>query len=291
MTPLRRIRDATLAALLLVVPFFFLNANLKDPSAVSGLDTWLITISGPVQYAAAAAARTVSDLLDDYVLLVDVKRDYDRVQADNARMRLQLSTLRYLEMENERLHNLLTLRQRLRGDLIAAQVIAKEVSPFFRVVRLKLDRGERDLIRSGMPVVAAEGLVGQVRRSWSRYCDVMLTVDKSSRVDIVVQRSGARGALVGTGETDRYRARIQHLSRKDNVRVGDVVHTSGLGQRFPPSLLVGRVLRVDRPPSGLYQEVEVEPAVNFAKLEEVLILAGDSRAGDALRESIAGDEE
>jgi len=159
------------------------------------------------------------------------------------------------------------------------------------VMRIRLDRGERDRVRSGMPVLAAGGLVGQVRRSWGRYSDVLLTVDRTSAIDVVLQRNGARGMLRGTGDSDQYLCRIQYLLRADEVRVGDLVHTSGLGHRFPPNILVGRVSRVVRRDFGLYQEAEVTPAVNFSTLEEVLIMTAGSReqsvAESALR---AGDE-
>jgi rod shape-determining protein MreC len=87
--------------------------------------------------------------------------------------------------------------------------------------------------------------------------------------------------LRGTGEDERYMARIQYLGREDALRVGDLVHTSGLGQRFPPSILVGRVTRIVREDFGLYQEVEVSPAVDFSRLEEVLILT-EGALGDTV---------
>ena len=131
-----------------------------------------------------------------------------------------------------------------------------------------------------MPVITSEGLVGQIRRSWGqgRYSDVLLTVDRTSAVDVVIQRTGARGILRGTGEDDRYLGQIQYLRREDDIRVGDLVHTSGLGQRFPASILVGRVTRIVRREFGLSQEAEITPAVNFSSLDEMLILTEGSRS-------------
>jgi rod shape-determining protein MreC len=106
---------------------------------------------------------------------------------------------------------------------------------------------------------------------------VLLTVDRTSAIDVVIQRTGARGILRGTGADDRYVAQIQYLRREDDIRVGDLVHTSGLGQRFPASLLVGRVTRIVRRQFGLHQEAEVTPAVNFSSLDEVLVLTEGSR--------------
>jgi rod shape-determining protein MreC len=135
-----------------------------------------------------------------------------------------------------------------------------------------------------MPVLTADGLVGQIRRSFSRYADVLLTADKTSAIDVVVQRNGARGMLKGTGAEDTYVCRLEQLSRDDDVKPGDVVVTSGLGQRFPASILVGTVKEVVKREYGLYQEATVTPAVHFSRLEEVLVLTAGSRSAGVVTE-------
>ena len=84
-------------------------------------------------------------------------------------------------------------------------------------------------------------------------------------------------------------SRIEYLGRDDQVRVGDLVHTSGLGQRFPPSILVGRITRIVRADSGMFQEVEVAPAVDFSTLDEVLVLTEGSR--EQARADVSDDED
>jgi rod shape-determining protein MreC len=107
---------------------------------------------------------------------------------------------------------------------------------------------------------------------------VLLTADKTSAIDVVVQRNGARGMLKGTGAEENYVCQLEQLSRDDDVQPGDVVVTSGLGQRFPASILVGEIKEVVKREYGLYQEATVVPAVHFSRLEEVLILTAGSRA-------------
>jgi rod shape-determining protein MreC len=272
-----RFRDAAIVAALVAIPFFFLKANLSDPTRTTWLDEVVLKVSAPIQYVATAVARGVSTVVEEYVWLVDVRADNDRLRADNARLEQQLRDLGREAEENVRLRELLSLRDDLDGETLSAQVVGKEVLSHFRVARVRLDRGERDLVRPGMPVVSAQGLVGQVRRVGGRYSDVLLTVDRTSAVDVVVQRTGARGMLRGTGDDDRYLSRVQYLQREDEVQVGDQIYTSGLGQRFPAGLLVGVVSRVDRPDSGLYQEAEVVPSVDFSRIEEVLVLTAGSR--------------
>jgi rod shape-determining protein MreC len=284
----RRFRDAAIVAALVAIPFFFLKANLTSPEDTSWLDRLVLQASAPIQYVATQVSNGVSSVIEDYVWLVDVTSDNERMREENARLRQRVQELERVEAENDRLRELLQVRDQVEGETYSAQVIGKEVSQFFRVMRVRLDRGERDFVRAGMPVVSSEGLVGQVRRTWGRYSDVLLTVDRTSAIDVAIQRTGARGMLRGTGESDRYLCRIQYLQREEQVQVGDEVYTSGFGQRFPASILVGRVTRVVREDFGLYQEVEVTPAVDFSNLADVLILTAGSRE-QALRDGLDDD--
>jgi rod shape-determining protein MreC len=282
MTFYRRLRDAAVCVVLLALPFFFLRANLKDPAQTTALDRTVLQVSAPIQYVASQAAAGVSGMFEDYFYLVDVKADNDRLREENARLREANFKLQAAANENRDLRRLLQLREKLKGSLLSAQVIGKEISSAsFRVHRLRLDRGERDRVRPGMPVLTADGLVGQVLRAWGRYSDVLLVADKNSAIDVVVQRSGARGTLKGTGTDEHYVCRLEHLSREDDVQVGDVLVTSGFGQRFPAAILVGRIKDVSKKDYGLYQEATVDPAVSFSRLEEVLIMTSGSRGQSA----------
>ena len=273
----RRLRDAVLAIALLVIPFFVLSANLRDPSEATGFDQPILQLSAPIQGAATATARWVEGLLADYVYLVEVEEENEALRASVARLERDRRRLEAEGLENRRLRSLLGLRERLGAEVVTAEVIARDTSPFFRVTRIEIDRGSRDRVLAGMPVVSSAGLVGEVRRTFGHYADVQLIVDRASAVDVVVQRTGAFGMLRGTGESDRYMARIENLAREDEVRVGDLVHTSGFGQRFPASILVGRVTRIVRQESGLWQELEVTPAVDFSELDTVLVLTEGAR--------------
>jgi rod shape-determining protein MreC len=279
----KRLRDVAIAIVLLILPFFFLSAHLKHPSRVGPVDRAVLNVSEPVRWFAREAADAASGAIEEYTYLVDVGRDNDQLRRENARLRDEERRLRGEATENRRIRELLGLRPRLEGDTVAAEVIASDISNVFRVSTVYLDRGPRQLIQAGMPVVAADGLVGYVRRVHGNYSDVMLVADPQCKVDVVVRRTGARGMLGGVAETNRYLANIQFLERDDDVRVGDEVYTSGLGHRFPAGILVGHVTRVTRRDYGLYQQAEVTPSVDFSDLREVLVLTTTSRVPTDLR--------
>ena len=276
------IRDAAILLALVIIPAVFLRANLRDPSELSWLDRALLQVSGPVQYVAEWTADGVTGVVEDYVYLVDVKSDNDHLRAENDRLKREMRVFRGDAQRVHELESLLGLRERLATETMTARVIAKGISPSFRVVRLAVDQGEHSGLHAGMPVVANEGLVGQIRRVSGRFADVLLTIDPESRVDVVVGESRARGRIEGLGERSRYRCRIQFDRADDQVAVGDEVFTSGLGKKFPSSILIGYVSKIGDQEFGLHQEGEVTPAVDFTRLDEVLILTSGPKDSDAL---------
>jgi len=266
------IRDAAILLALVIIPAVFLRANLRDPSDLSWLDRALLQVSGPVQYVAESSADAVTSVIEEYVYLVDVKQDNDHLRAENDRLRREMRSLRADAQRVAELESLLGLRERLSTETRTGRVIAKDISPSFRVVRLWVDQGEQAGLRAGMPVVANDGLVGQIRRASGRVADVLLTIDPESHVDVVVGETRARGRLEGLGTRSRYRCRIQFDRLDEQVAVGDAVYTSGLGKKFPASILIGYVSKISDQEFGLHQEGEVTPSVDFTRLEEVLIL-------------------
>jgi len=276
------IRDAVILLALVIIPAVFLRANLRDPSELSWLDRALLQVSGPVQYVAEWAADGATSVIEDYVYLVDVKSDNDQLRAENNRIRREMRVLRGDAQRVHELESLLGLREQLATETMTARVIAKGISPSFRVVRLAVDQGEHAGLHAGMPVVANEGLVGQIRRVSGRFADVLLTIDPESRVDVVVGEGRARGRIEGLGERSRYRCHIQFDRADDQIAIGDEVFTSGLGKKFPASILIGYVSKIGEQEFGLHQEGEVTPSVDFTRLDEVLILTSGPKDSDAL---------
>ncbi len=268
-------RDAALVVVALFIPFIFLKSHIRDPKDWSELDKKVVQLSVPVQWLAAGLARGVSNLWGDYIYLVDVKADNARLAFENARLEERVRRLEQQEVENRRLHKLIGLRESLPGDVVSAQVISKDVTDVFRVVRVVLDRGGTD-IRATMPVVTLGGIVGTVQRVSGSTIDVTLAVDPNSAIDVVSERTGARGIVRGTSDTSRYLLRIEYAQRTDEVDVGDLLVTSGMGRRFPKGLPVARVTRVVKRDFGVFQEVEAAPTVDFSRLEEVLILTSSA---------------
>jgi len=275
----KRYRDVGIVIILLAVPFFFLRANMKRPENLNGLDRVVLRISAPIEFAASSLARGVSNLWESYVYLVDVKADNERLAYENARLKEQVHRLEQKETENRELRRLLQLRESLPGDLVSAQVVGKDFTEFFRVTRVVLDRGSRN-IRPHMPVVSPDGVVGAVLRVAGDAIDVQLSVDAAFGIDVEDERTHARGFVRGTGDPSRYACKVENVDSRDEVEIGDLLVTSGKGKWFPKGLPVARVTKVVKREPGRDQEIEAVPTVNFSRLDAVLILVAPPSEDD-----------
>ncbi|HZU82035.1 MAG TPA: rod shape-determining protein MreC, partial [Polyangiaceae bacterium] len=237
----------------------------------SAMDRAVVRISAPVEMAAATLARGVGGVLDDYVYLVDVKKDNERLAYDNARLRERMHALEQAQVENRQLRRLLQLRDAVVAESVSAQVVGKDFTEFFRVTRLVLDTGARE-VRPHMPVVSPDGVVGAVLHVAGDAVDVQLAVDAAFGVDVEDERTHARGFVRGTGDPARYGCKVEMVDSRDEVQIGDLLVTSGKGRWFPRGIPVARVTRVVKRELGRDQDVDAAPTVDFSRLDAVLVL-------------------
>lgn len=270
----RRYRDTFLVVLLLAVPFFFLRASIRQPEELNAIDRVLVRVAAPVQYLAASIARGASDLVSEYFYLVDVGRDNNRLSREVARLRQSTAELSALKKENDRLRKLIGLRETVPVETTSAVVTTKTPTEFFRVAHVVVDHNGVALSEN-MPVIAADGAVGLVNRVHGDSATVELIADAGFGVDVIIPRTGARGWVRGTGDESSYQVKVDYSQRADEVSVGDIFVTSGKGCRFPKGIPVAKVTEVVKRDFGEYQEISAEPTVDFARLEEVLVVTGE----------------
>lgn len=275
----KRIRDTFIVVVLLAVPFFFLRASIRNPQDMNPVVSALSRVGAPLEYMASAVARFVSSGVSQYVYLVDVKQDNNRLAYENARLTARVRGLEQAQADNRRLRRLLGLRDTIAHEMVSAVVVGKDTTEFFRVAHVTLDSPHAS-IRPDMPVISLDGAVGTVQRVAGEKIDVQLTIDSGFGVDVVVERTGARGFVRGEGDRSRYLVRVEWAERRDEVDVGDVLVTSGVGCRFPKGIPVARVKSVEKKNFGVYQSLVAEPTVDFSRLEEVLIILTDSKDCD-----------
>jgi len=222
---------------------------------------------GPVQNVFSRGTDSLRSLKQDYVDLLSVRRENERLWAELQECR----TLSYKNREalatNTRLRKLLNFKNVTGLPMVAARIIGKDPSVWFRSV--VIDRGARDGVSKGMAVVNGDGVVGQVFSVSPNYAKVLLAIAPSSAMDVVLQKSRVRGILKGTGSLTY---QLDYILKTVEVEEGDQVVTAGYGGIFPTGLPIGVVSKVIKKRRGMFLEVEVEPAVDFLTLEDLLVV-------------------
>lgn len=203
----------------------------------------------------------------------DLAAENKQLREEVAKLREEKSRLIGVLQENARLREEVGFRAKYpEFELAAARVIGRDITPYFRVLRLKLETTAE--LKPRQAVVVAGGVVGQIHEVYGNYADVIIVSDPRSRIDAVSQRNRAPGIVMGLGHESDYLAEVSYLNQKDLVRPGDVMVTGGKGGVFPRELVIGTVSAVRSARRGLFQEVRLEPAVDFSRLEEVFIITG-----------------
>ncbi len=262
----QRIRWATLAILVGVA----ILLSILDTTG--NLDAALSFVQDPV----AAVAGWTSARVDSFADALAGPRDLRVAREEIARLQARIDEL---ERENEELREvqgeyqlLLDLFNRARQTpdyrRLTAQVIGRDTSPSLRSIII--DRGSDDGVRVGMPVESARGLVGQVFRTTAHAAQVVLITDNASSIPARLGNSRATGVLHGGGLGGSMS--IDWIDLKYRIEPGEVVLTSGLGGKFPPDMVIGRVVEVERREAELFQRAIVQPAVDFEALEIVFVI-------------------
>ena len=266
-----RFRRYALLLAVLLVSLFLLTVQTRGggPTRAADLVGFVVT---PAQSLLAHAHRGALGAWHTFTNWKAVRNENLTLRADNERLSVQSLQVRETDQENRRLRRLLALRDRMPLTTLTGEIIGREGGGWSR--SLTVNRGRADGISRQMPVIVPEGLVGRVAQVSSRASIVQLLNDPSSTVGAVVQRTRTPGLVEGEPGGG---VRFKFMARDGaGVTPGDLVVTSGLGTLFPKGIPVGRVTAIEDKGSALFHFAVLTPAVDFARVEEVLLLTGQS---------------
>jgi rod shape-determining protein MreC len=281
----RRIRWVTF---IILIGITFLLVVLDTSGS---LDSALNFLEDPL----AAVMGWTTERSDAFAITLTGPEDLQMAQAELEQLRLQVDML---QRENEELREIqgeyqtmLALFDRARETpeftRMTAKVIGYDSSPLFR--SMILDRGSDDGIQVGMPVESSRGLVGQVYRTTNQAAMVLLLTDNISSIPVRLGESRATGIARGGGLGGAMT--MDWIDLEQQIEVGDVVYTSGLGGRFPQDMVIGRLSDVERREADLFQKATIQPAVDFEALEMVFVITDyrtiDTSIFDTLPEELS----
>ena len=238
---------------------------------------WIVLIGQPTVVATqlrqwAVHLSTPFVRLGDYIPVIKSRRDLENqnreLRAANDHLRQKLRAYDATVAENLEHNKLLAFKDRVPYKTLGARVIGRDASNWYQ--SLQIDRGSVDGLRPDLAVLNADGLIGKITTVTRAEARVLLLTDPTCKASALLQTSREPGIVAGT---DRAGLQMTYVSRTAVIHPNEPVLSSGLGGVFPKGILIGTVVtgRLD-PQTGLYQSLALKPAVDYRRLEEVVVI-------------------
>jgi len=222
----------------------------------------------PIQYVVNLPFAASDWASDSFAARTTLQEENERLHREQLLLRERLQRFEGVQQENARLRELLEASQRLEQRVMVAELLSVDLDPYKQ--EILLNKGSRDGVRVGQPMIDAEGVMGQVVRVNPLHATAILVSDPSHALPVQVIRNGLRTLAVGTGSPERLE--LRHIPNSADIRVGDIVTTSGLGGRFPPDYPVAEVTEVERLTGEPFARVEARPLARIDRSREVLLV-------------------
>lgn len=201
--------------------------------------------------------------------LIDRVNELERT---NLELRARQQRMVTLQAENRRLRALLESSAKRDDRVRVGELLSVDLDPYRQQV--VINKGERDGVYRGQPVIDAHGVMGQVIHTSPITATALLISDPNHALPVQINRNGLRTIASGTGEPDRLD--LLYIPNSADIRVGDLVVSSGLGGRFPANYPVATVTQVERRPGQSFANVIAEPRAQLDRSREVLLVWPDS---------------
>lgn len=239
-------------------------------------------VTSPVRYIGATVSVPFQGLGNIFANLTSDQETLSELKAENEKLQARNAELEESEQTAKRLQDLLNLQDSYSLQSTGARIISGSTDSWTSSVTINM--GSAAGLTVGMPVMASNGVIGQITECGATTSTVRLITDENSSVSAMIQSSRAQGMLVGsaTGQLT-----LDMIATDQTVNVGDVVVTSGLGGVFPKGLPLGKVTNVESAPGSLYLEITVEAFASTENFEEVIVITSLTEGQSATAEDIA----
>lgn len=262
----RSLKIVLLSGVLLPLVLIFLVSTLGSQK-FGTMHRLVAEAAGPVQLVVGRVVGYFNTFRKDYLDMFSAQNENKRLWKELQECREAANRNREALATNTRLRKLLEFKEAMTQPTVAARIVGKDPSLWFRSV--VIDRGSSDGVAKGMPVVSGDGVVGQVFTVSPNFSKVLLAISPSSAIDVLLQKSRVRGILKGAGSVT---CSLEYVLKTVAVQEGDQVVTAGYGGLFPPGVPVGVVSKVVKQRRGMFLEIEVTPSVDFLTLEDLLVI-------------------
>jgi len=229
----------------------------------------LATATYPLQYLAHLPSAISEILSENLAARSELLSDNDQLKEQALFNQAKLQRLALLEQENARLRLLLDSPVQTSNEhVLIAEILSVDLHPFKQLI--SINKGRLQGVFEGQPLVAAKGIIGQVVDVFPLHSNALLISDPNHALLAESNRTNLRALLVGSGKTDR--VELKNVSSSADIRIGDLLHTSGLDGRYPPNYPVAEVTTITNRPGEAFLHVEARPLADLDTIREVLLL-------------------
>ena len=229
--------------------------------------SWFLPLFG----LSSAAQQLPADLADSVLPRRELLKQIDTLRRENQQLRSQAVQNSAIARENDQLRSLLNWQKNSPWKLKLANVVMRDPANWWRTIQI--DLGSRDGVRENLPVLTSSGLIGRVSSVSLTRSQIVLIGDPNCRVSATVE-NGARdmGVVVASGPVDTSLVQLTYLASSANLKPGQNVVTSGMGDVFPKGIPIGQIVYAHTVEYGLYTEAQVKLNANLGSLEQVWVL-------------------
>jgi len=235
---------------------------------LDGLRSAMSILIYPVHYFVNLPFSAGTWMGDNMISREELLAQKGELNSQNTFLKAQMQKFISLEIENMRLRKLLDASQQIGDKVLAAELFAIDLDPFSH--KVLINKGSRHNVHEGQPLLDADGVYGQTIYVTPISSTAMLITDPSHAIPVQVNRTGLRAIAAGTGSMDKLD--LLHIPNNADIRVGDVLVSSGLGGVFPVGYPVAEVTEVTPDPSQPYAVVKAKPKAQLDRSREVLIV-------------------
>ncbi|MBU3848063.1 MAG: rod shape-determining protein MreC [Candidatus Acinetobacter avistercoris] len=254
--------------------FVVLLFNWRMPHLIQPARDVLYAAYNPIYAVASYPVLSKEWLRQQTKSEAQLRRENTAMQAELLQAQVRLQKLSELSAENTRLRGLLDTPLIIDGRMEISEVIGTDADPLRHIIII--NRGAANQLKVGQTVLDDKGIMGQIINVYPHSSRVMLLSDKEHSLSVRLESSGMRAIVSGAGDLGRLK--MEYVPTSANVKVGDNVYSSGLGQHFPAGYLVGKVVKVKRENTGEFAEIDIQPAAQLAGGHHVVVLFSDSLA-------------
>ncbi len=253
--------------LLLFLLLTLFQKNIKKDPDYNFFDKIIVSIFTPPLQITSSIKKNISSVWEKYFFQVDSFEKIRYLENYIIKLELENQILREKYVENQRLRALLDLKERYSFKMMAAEIIGRDPSTWFKT--LMVNRGKKQGVKTEYGIITSKGVVGKIVSVSHSSSKILAITDVNSSLDAVTRRTQTRGIVEGfKGEN----CKLSYVLKTEDIQTGDEVITSGIHGTFPKGLLIGTVVRVEKDKKGFFQLVEIEPAVEITKTNKVMII-------------------